>query len=54
MLESAAETISTVFVPNRGGMPYLEPRRRAAVVAFCCDCEFAIELLPTRGLRHVE
>lgn len=45
-LQRDAETETVVFVQNPGGMPYLEQRRRAAVVVFCSGCEYARELRP--------
>lgn len=31
-----------MFRVNPGGMPYLEPERRACIVAFCDGCEYLI------------
>lgn len=42
-VDPAAEADTTVFVQNRGGMPYLDRRRRPAVVAFCTACDYAYE-----------
>ena len=47
-LDDRAETPSTVYHPNPGGMPYVETTLRPAVVAFCTGCEFAIEVKETR------
>jgi len=43
-IDTTAEVESIVFVQNRGGMPYLDRRRRPATVAFCSGCEFVHEL----------
>lgn len=48
-LDAAAETDDTVFVVNRGGMPYVETRRRPARVVFCNACEYAQEEVGTHA-----
>lgn len=44
VLDEHAETDQTWFCPNPGGMAFVEVRRRRAVVAFCNNCEFCVEV----------
>jgi hypothetical protein len=48
-LDPHAEADTVVHVQHPAAMPYLETRRRHAVVAFCSGCEFAIEVVVPRG-----
>lgn len=41
-----AERGTVVFVPNPGGLPYLEHRRRPVVAVFCAQCEYVQEVTP--------
>jgi hypothetical protein len=46
VIDDHAEAQVAVFCPNPGGMPYIEMRKRPAIVAFCCQCEWAHEIEP--------
>lgn len=43
-LDDQAETVSPVYRPNPGGMPYVDLVVRKAVVAACSGCEFCVEV----------
>lgn len=45
MLDVKAEAGTVTFCPNPGGLPYLERGIRPAVVCFCMECEFALEVV---------
>jgi hypothetical protein len=43
-VDKQAETLSTVYRINPGGMPYVEHVLRPATVAACSGCEFVVEV----------
>lgn len=46
-LDVNAQAETTVHVAPPAAMPYLEKRLRPAIVAFCTECEFALEIIVT-------
>lgn len=46
VLDTTAETEVPVFCKEPRSVHRIEIRRRPAVVAFCSECEFAIEVRP--------